>query len=72
MYINWFAWIIFINDCVIQKIGGNENSSNDLNIMVNYHYHNEKSSPGEPVNIYIQSFINIIQENNREITTKKG
>ena len=27
---------------------------------------------GEPVNIHIQSLINIIQENNRVITTKKG
>ena len=28
--------------------------------------------PGEPVNIHIKSLINIIQENNRVITTKKG
>ena len=28
--------------------------------------------PGEPVNIHIQSLINIIKENNRVITTKKG
>ena len=28
--------------------------------------------PGEPVNIHIQSLINIIQENNWVITTKKG
>ena len=50
-------WIIFINDCiciltglpgiffviayVIQKIGGNKNSPNSLNIMANYHYHSE-------------------------------
>ena len=27
---------------------------------------------GEPVNIHIQSFINIIQVNNWVITTKKG
>ena len=27
---------------------------------------------GEPVNIHIQSLINIMQENNRLITTKKG
>ena len=27
---------------------------------------------GEPVNIHIQSLINIIQENNRVITPKKG
>ena len=34
-------------------------------------YDNEKYYPGEPVNIHIQSLINIIQENNRVITTKK-
>ena len=28
--------------------------------------------PGEPVNIHIQSLINIMQDNNRVITTKKG
>ena len=28
--------------------------------------------PNEPVNINIQELINIIQENNRVITTKKG
>ena len=28
--------------------------------------------PGGPVNIHIQSIINIIQENNLVITTKKG
>ena len=28
--------------------------------------------PGEPVNIHIPSLINIIEENNRVITTKKG
>ena len=28
--------------------------------------------PDEPVNIHIQSLINIIQENNWVITTKKG
>ena len=28
--------------------------------------------PGEPVNVHIQSLINIIQENNWVITTKKG
>ena len=27
---------------------------------------------GEPINIHIQSLINMIQENNRVITTKKG
>ena len=31
-----------------------------------------KYYPGKPVNIYIQSLINIVQENNRVITTKKG
>ena len=34
-------------------------------IMKNYY-------PGEPVSIHIQSFINIIKENNRAVTTKKG
>ena len=28
--------------------------------------------PGEPINIHIQSLINITQYNNRVITTKKG
>ena len=32
----------------------------------------KKGYPGEPVIIYIQSFINIIQENNWGIITKKG
>ena len=42
MYINWFTWIISINDhkCYI-KNGGNNNSPDSLNIMVNYHYHSE-------------------------------
>ena len=31
-----------------------------------------KYYPGEPVNIHIQSLINIILENNWAITTKKG
>ena len=31
-----------------------------------------KHYPGEPVNIYIQSLINIMQENNWVITIKKG
>ena len=35
-------------------------------------YDHKKYYPGEPVNIHIQSLINIIQENNWEITTKKG
>ena len=39
MDINWFTWIIFfIIVYVIQKIGGNENSPNYLNVTVNYHY----------------------------------
>ena len=34
MYINWFAWIIFFMIVyVIQKIGGNNNSPNVLNVM---------------------------------------
>ena len=42
MCINWFSWIIFfIIVYVIQKIRGNENSQNYLNVMVNYHYHFE-------------------------------
>ena len=32
----------------------------------------EKYYPGEPDNIHIQLLINIIQENNFLITTKKG
>ena len=51
----FFSWIIFINDCiciltgspgyflmiiyVILKIRGNNNYSNSLNVMVNYHFH---------------------------------
>ena len=31
-----------------------------------------KYYPGEPVNIHIQELINIIQDSNWEITTKKG
>ena len=43
MYINWFTWIIFsVIVYAVQKNGGNENFPNDLNIMVNYHYHGEK------------------------------
>ena len=44
MYINWFSWIIYINDhiCYI-KNGGNDNSPDSLNVMVNYHYHGENS-----------------------------
>ena len=39
----------------------------NITCMIIYIYY-----PGEPVNINIQSLINIIQENNRVITTKKG
>ena len=35
-------------------------------------YDHEFFKPGAPVNINIQLFINVIQENNRLITTKKG
>ena len=35
-------------------------------------YDDEKYYPGEPVNIHIQSLINIIKENNWVIATKKG
>ena len=38
---------------------------NKYMIMNKYH-------PGEPVNIHIHSIINIIQEKNWVITTKKG
>ena len=42
MYINWFTRIIFFMILhVIRKIGGNENSPNSLNVMVNCHYHGE-------------------------------
>ena len=42
MYIYWFTWILFfIVVYVIQKIGGNKNSTSSLNILVNYHYHGE-------------------------------
>ena len=35
-------------------------------MIINIYY------PGEPVNIHIKSLLNIIQENNLVITTKKG
>ena len=35
-------------------------------------YDHEKDYPDEPVNIYIQSLINIIQEKHWVIITKKG
>ena len=42
MYIDRFTWIVFFMIVyVIQKIGGNKNSPNSLNVMVNYHYHDE-------------------------------
>ena len=38
-----------------------------------YHiYDHEKYYPGEPVNMYIKSLVNTIQENNWVITTNKG
>ena len=40
MNINWFTWMIFIHNHICYlKIGGNKNSPDYLNIMVNYHYH---------------------------------
>ena len=43
MYINWFTWIMSINDHIYYtKNGGDENSPYSLNVMVNYHYHSEK------------------------------
>ena len=42
-----------------------------LNFCITYTIMN-KYDPGEPVNIHIQSLINIMQENNWVITTKKG
>ena len=41
------------------------------NFLYNIYDHG-KNYPGEPVNIHIQSLINIIQDNNRVIGTKKG
>ena len=42
MYINWFACIIFIHDRICYtKNGGNDNSPDSLNVMVNYHYNDE-------------------------------
>ena len=42
MYMNWFTWIIFIHDRICYtKIGGNNNSPDYFNVMVNYHYHGE-------------------------------
>ena len=40
MYINWFTRIICVHDIIWNtKIGGNENSPNSLNVMVNFHYY---------------------------------
>ena len=42
MYVNWFIWIIFINDHICYtKIGGNEDSTDSLNLMVHYQYYGE-------------------------------
>ena len=42
MYINWFAWIIFIHDHIFYtKYWGYKNSLDYLNVMSNYHYHGE-------------------------------
>ena len=39
----FLTWVIFFMIIyVIRKIGGNDNSPNYLNVMVNYHYHGEK------------------------------
>ena len=39
-YINWFIWIIFFMIVyVLLKIGGNYNSPNSLNVILNYQYH---------------------------------
>ena len=35
------GYLFFMIKHVIQKMGGNKNSPNPLNIMVNYHYHGE-------------------------------
>ena len=44
MHINWFNWIIFSMIIhVINKIGGNDNSPNSLNVTVNFHYYVESS-----------------------------
>ena len=53
MYINWFTWIIFFTIVhAIQKIGGDENSPNSLNIMVNYNYHGENRVITQVIPIY--------------------
>ena len=41
-------------------------------IFFNYICDHEKYYTDEPFNIHIQSFINIIKDNNRVVTTKKG
>ena len=53
MYINWFTWILFFMIVhVMQKIRGNKNSPNSLNIMVNYHYHGENRGNYPVITIY--------------------
>ena len=37
---------------VIRKIGGNENSPNSLNVMVDYHYHGKKHGNHTVITIY--------------------
>ena len=37
---------------IIQEIGGNDNSPDSLNVMVNYHYHNKKQGNYLVINIY--------------------
>ena len=39
---NWFACIMFIYDHICYtKVGGNKNSPDSLNIMINYYHHDE-------------------------------
>ena len=52
----------------VDRIGG---LSSPPNFWYNV-YDLEKYYPGETVNIHMQPLINIIQDNNRGITTKKG
>ena len=54
---------------VIQEIGGNENYPHQIfyiTYMIIHIYY-----PGEPVNIHIQPLINMMQEKDWVITTKK-
>ena len=42
MHIKGFIWIrVFHDHICYTKIGGNKNSQNDLNVMVNYYCHGE-------------------------------